>query len=125
MKCFVHQTADAVGLCRNCSRGVCAECASDRTSGIACRNRCEAAVDAMDALVRRNVVAAGKPGILHWAQVVIYLGIAVFAAFVAFSSDDTGTVVLMAMLGLLMGVCGLMVLRWALINVRPKAHATR
>jgi hypothetical protein len=124
MKCFVHQSADAVGLCRNCSRGVCAECAADRPSGVACKGRCESAVDAMDALVRRNVVAAGKPGILHWAQVVIYLGIAAFAAAVAFNADDTGTIVLMAMLALLMGICGLMVLRWALVNVRPKAAAS-
>jgi hypothetical protein len=122
MKCFVHQSVDAVGLCRNCSRGVCAECAADRESGIACKGRCESEVDAMHALVRRNVVAAGKPGVLHWAQVVIYLGIAAFAGVVAFNAEDTGTIVLMAMLGLLMGICGLMVLRWALINVRPKAR---
>ena len=77
----------------------------------------------MDALVRRNVAAAGKPNVLHWAQVVIYLGIAVVAVFVAFDAaheGDIGTVVLMAMLGSIMAICGLMVLRWALVSVRPK-----
>jgi uncharacterized membrane protein YgdD (TMEM256/DUF423 family) len=123
MKCFVHPAADAVGICRNCARGVCVECAADRPSGVACKNRCEQAVDAMDALVRRNVAVAGKPSAMHWAQVVIYLGIALLTGSIAVSAAMNGsaeTVILMGILAAFTGIGGLMVLRWILVNVRPR-----
>lgn len=29
MKCFYHSQADARGICKNCSKGLCEECAVD------------------------------------------------------------------------------------------------
>ncbi|MBU4189689.1 MAG: hypothetical protein KJ886_01655 [Candidatus Thermoplasmatota archaeon] len=29
MKCFYNPTRDAVGVCKNCGKGLCAECAVD------------------------------------------------------------------------------------------------
>lgn len=127
MKCFVHQSVDAVGLCRNCSRGVCAGCASDRPTGIACKGRCEAAVDAMDALVRRNVAAVGKPNILHWAQAIVFLGIALLTGAIAVHAAMNGsaeTVALMGIMSAMLGVCGLLVLRWILVSGQPKGAAS-
>lgn len=41
MRCFYHQDREAVGLCKSCAKGVCAECAVDLGNSLACRNRCE------------------------------------------------------------------------------------
>jgi hypothetical protein len=55
MRCFYHPQADAVGTCKHCHRGLCSGCAAEREGGLACPDRCEAAVDAVNALIRRNV----------------------------------------------------------------------
>ncbi len=54
MKCFYHNSIDAVGICKNCNRGVCSECAADLKNGIACKNRCESEVQAVNELINRN-----------------------------------------------------------------------
>ena len=54
MKCFYHQSADAVGSCKNCSRGLCPDCAAEALDGLACRGRCEATVEQVSALISRN-----------------------------------------------------------------------
>ncbi len=41
MKCFVHRTQDSVGICKNCQRGLCTECAADCGNGLACKGKCE------------------------------------------------------------------------------------
>ena len=51
MKCYYHQSEDAVGLCRSCQRGLCEECAVDLDRGLACRNRCEATVRSLIELI--------------------------------------------------------------------------
>jgi len=60
MKCFYHQAVDAVGICKNCQRGVCAGCAAERDGGLACRNRCEKQVDQVIMLIRRNIQVGVK-----------------------------------------------------------------
>ena len=60
MKCFYHPQADAVGICKNCQRGLCPGCASERDGGLACKGRCETAVDQVSALIRRNVQVGVK-----------------------------------------------------------------
>ena len=54
MKCFYHPEADAVAICRNCSKGLCRDCAVEVENGIACKDRCEAQVKAIVELVERN-----------------------------------------------------------------------
>ena len=60
MKCFYHPSADAVGLCKHCQRGLCAACGAERDGGLACKDRHETEVDQVTALVRRNVQVGVK-----------------------------------------------------------------
>ncbi len=53
MKCYFHRQADAVGLCRACSRGLCPECAAEVSTVLACRNRCERQAEALAAVQGR------------------------------------------------------------------------
>lgn len=41
MKCFYHQTIDAVASCKSCCRGLCNECAAEVGLAASCRGRCE------------------------------------------------------------------------------------
>ncbi len=51
MKCFYHPQSDAVGICKNCHKGLCRECANDVGDGIACKDNCEAKVKTINELV--------------------------------------------------------------------------
>ena len=55
MKCFYHRDIDAVGTCKSCGKGLCADCAIDLSKGLACRGRCEADVRALIELVDQNI----------------------------------------------------------------------
>src|SRR5262245_57524308 len=54
MNCAHHPQTPAIGLCKNCSRGLCPECAADEGFGLACKNRCEAEVKSLWQLIERN-----------------------------------------------------------------------
>jgi hypothetical protein len=55
MVCYYHQSAQAVGICKNCHKGICAECAVDVGNGLACKGHCESEVAAIN-----NVFERGK-----------------------------------------------------------------
>lgn len=40
MKCFEHPELDAVGTCKQCSKGLCSTCAVDLAMGISCHGEC-------------------------------------------------------------------------------------
>ena len=74
MKCFYHAGADAVGTCKHCHRGVCRECAAERDGGIACRGRCEASVDQVNALIARNIQVGVKARPLSLVALLVFVG---------------------------------------------------
>lgn len=55
MRCYYHPTTDAVGSCKSCGKGLCPLCAADLGKGLACRERCENDVRALNAFVERNM----------------------------------------------------------------------
>ena len=62
MKCFYHRAADAVALCKSCSRGLCLDCAADVPPGTACRGRCEGEVRSINEMLERGKSAYQKVG---------------------------------------------------------------
>lgn len=88
MKCFVHRTEDAVGLCKHCSRGICGTCSADLGDGLACAGRCEAKVQSVNTLIERNVRATKTR--LRGGYVYIVLG-ALFLIMGATMFDDSRT----------------------------------
>jgi hypothetical protein len=55
MKCYVHRSDDAVGLCRSCGRGVCPDCAAEVGRALACSKRCEDDVRKVADALKRQV----------------------------------------------------------------------
>jgi hypothetical protein len=55
MRCFYHHDQEAIGVCKSCGKGLCAECAVDLGKGLACRGHCEADAEAVIQLIGQNV----------------------------------------------------------------------
>ena len=53
MKCFQHTTADALGICRTCGKGICGTCARDLGFGIVCSDHCAALATAQHQMSER------------------------------------------------------------------------
>ena len=62
MNCFYHPQTVAVAVCKNCSKGLCGDCASDVGNGMACKNKCEPEVRAMNEIITRSKTAYQKTG---------------------------------------------------------------
>lgn len=62
MNCFYHPQTVAVAVCKNCSKGLCSDCAVDVGNGMACKNKCEPEVRAMNEIITRSKTAYQKTG---------------------------------------------------------------
>jgi hypothetical protein len=51
MRCFYHPDREAVGLCKNCAKGLCAESAVDLGDGLACPGSCEKRVEGFNSMM--------------------------------------------------------------------------
>jgi len=86
MKCFYHNSVDAVAICKNCNRGICQECASELLNGVACKNRCEAEVEAVNNLINRNKTSYQKASSAYSRNALIFLLLGIL--FLAFGGID-------------------------------------
>ena len=75
MKCFYHQSIDSIGVCRSCGRGLCPSCVTEYPEGLACKDRCETAVEETISLVKRNRTAVAKPGLTRFLFPVFFLSL--------------------------------------------------
>jgi hypothetical protein len=55
MKCFVHHDQDAVGICKNCQKGLCPICAVDSGHAITCKGECAERAAGVEKLIQRNM----------------------------------------------------------------------
>jgi hypothetical protein len=82
MHCFNHSSTPAVGVCKACQKGLCAECAVDVGGGIACKDSCETYVAELNEMNERNLKIYGigkyktrmpSSGVLLWGVLSILL----------------------------------------------------
>jgi hypothetical protein len=73
MKCFYHPQIDAVAICKNCSKGICFECAVDVGNGVACKGKCEAEVQAVNQMIQRGIKNRNISGNYYKKMTVIWL----------------------------------------------------
>jgi hypothetical protein len=57
VRCFSHQESKAVGIGKNCGRGVCVACVKAVDDGLSCSTACEARITAL----RAKLEGAGSP----------------------------------------------------------------
>lgn len=118
MRCFYHQDKDAVGSCKSCGKGLCAECAADLGKGLACRGHCEADVQAVISLIDRNIqlqptttrlIQAG--GSARMAGSLFFL--ASGAVFLIYGLTSEREMTFVTILGVCFLAYGLFVLLWS------------
>jgi len=78
MNCAQHLQTPAFGICKNCSRGLCPDCAVDEGFGLACKNRCEAEVKAVWQLIERNKRVSLRTSAVYLRMASLYGLMAVF-----------------------------------------------
>jgi len=54
MNCYNHPDIPALGICKNCSKGLCKDCLTELENGIACTSTCVDEVKIINALIDRN-----------------------------------------------------------------------
>ncbi|OGC78384.1 MAG: hypothetical protein A2Z27_05885 [candidate division Zixibacteria bacterium RBG_16_50_21] len=57
MNCFYHKNTVAVGICRNCCKGVCEACANEESNGITCSDACTSHLKKLDYFADRVDIA--------------------------------------------------------------------
>lgn len=72
MKCFYHETVDAVATCKNCCKALCRQCAVDVGNGMACRDSCEEQVRVLNATLKKGQSAI-KRSRLGYCGVAIFM----------------------------------------------------
>ena len=83
MHCFNHPDRAALGSCKACMKGLCADCAADLGHGLACRGVHEARVEQLEELITRNMRVQAAAGGARYVS-------AAFMAFVGVVMLATG-----------------------------------
>ncbi|MBI4651644.1 hypothetical protein HY745_10245 [Candidatus Desantisbacteria bacterium] len=86
MKCYYHVEKDAIGICKNCNKGLCKECAVDVTNGLACNNSCEEEVKKINEIISRGKTAYRKTGKAYLHNAIIYGLLGLFFVLIGFYS---------------------------------------
>ncbi len=91
MNCFYHPDRAAVGICKYCQRGVCAESAALVGDSIACKDRHEKEVGRLDKLMQRNILQSERISSVYGRSAIFYFLVGLlFAGFGAYQIRYTG-----------------------------------
>lgn len=91
MRCFVHQDAEAVAVCRACFKGVCAACATLSSGAVACSPGCAETVEHLQRVV---TMAGPNTRATQRTQATILLVMAIGTGIAAAIATDVGRGVL-------------------------------
>jgi hypothetical protein len=73
--CYRHPSAQAIGACKSCYKGICLECATDTGNGLACTESCQIKVAEINEMNERSLKIYGigkyksrlpSSGVLMW-----------------------------------------------------------
>lgn len=82
MRCYYHEDREAVGICKNCYRALCRDCAVDVGDGLACPGACEGKVRESNEMVQKGIrnIRMGKSN-LRWS---VFFNAAMGLLFIVF-----------------------------------------
>ena len=117
MNCFSHPDKPAVGFCKSCCKGLCADCAATLPNGLACRNKCEDRVTLINQIVDNNqrVIAVANIRMRSAGVFIVLLGLVlcVIGFLPALTSGDKGTLVF--------GVIGVVFIAYGVFRLMRKS----
>lgn len=101
MNCFNHQNKCAVGLCKCCSKALCFDCATDLEMGLACKDKHESEVEAINMMIDSSTKAYSEAPKSIFIEPLFYLFMGlVFTGFGYFSEYGGGITDLPFIIGL-------------------------
>ena len=82
MKCYYHPDISALGLCKHCQRGLCKDCITEVDDSLACKDRHENQVLAIELVTERTLLQAKRVGSVYRRNAIFYSLVGVlFAGF--------------------------------------------
>jgi len=113
MRCYQHQEARAIGICRGCNKGVCAQCSIGKLA-IACSDACNEYVEHERILIKRSVELYGSKS----QRLPIIIGIMVIAPLIlAFFSNHLKNNIVLDLIFVCCSIVFLFTIGW--IRSRP------
>ena len=85
MNCYYHPDRPAVGTCKHCQRGLCAEDAALVDDSLACKGRHESEVREMNKLVARNILQSKRIGSVYNRNAIFYFLVGVVFSIYGYS----------------------------------------
>jgi len=70
--CFHHPDKPAVGFCKHCQRGLCADCATLVDDVVTCKDRHEGQVRALEEMTRRDILKSRRTRSDYLRNTVFY-----------------------------------------------------
>jgi hypothetical protein len=111
MNCYYHPGTTAVGLCKHCQRGLCADCAALVDDSLACKDRHEEQVRLINQMFEQNIANSKRvKGNYLRSALFYFLSGGAFAAFGAWQIKWAGAQ------GIFLLLIGLFLLYAALAN---------
>lgn len=91
MNCFYRQSVPAIGLGKNCNRGLCRECFATVEDSLACRGACEDKVTALHLLMAQALRTNRITKSAYGRNAVVYLitGLAMLAMAISSIQQDS------------------------------------
>ena len=72
MQCYRHPERAAVGTCKYCQRGLCAECAGTVRDVLACKDLHESQVEDLLRMIHTSILQASRVGLGYIRNAVFY-----------------------------------------------------
>jgi len=72
MNCYYHPDKPAIGFCKHCQRGLCSDCAALVDDTLACKNRHEEQVHALELLIQKNILQSKRVGSDYVRNTIFY-----------------------------------------------------
>lgn len=73
MNCYYHPNQPAVGICKYCQRGLCNDCIAEENDILACKDRHEEQVRAIDLVAKHALLQAGRVSSVYRRNAIFYL----------------------------------------------------
>jgi hypothetical protein len=95
MRCFQHPTRDAVGVCSNCGRGLCADCATVVLGKLSCHGACQGEITRQEQLVQNSERATNQRSVVYETSGTMYHQSFAIIGFFGLAFAVLGTVLLL------------------------------
>jgi len=70
--CYYHPDQPAIGTCKHCQRGLCSDCAALVDDSLACKNRHEEQVRALEELAKQNILKSKRASSDYVRNTIFY-----------------------------------------------------